>query len=228
MMEGVFVVASAVNDTVHFSTEAPGNTGKVVMNVFKGRSNTVDRAIVCFGEGRQLPKFMLNPNHTKLYIPQYEEDYAVVRSEEEAEMPVSFKAAENGTYTISFSIEEVEMDYMHLIDQMTGADIDLLATPSYTFEANTTDYANRFNLIFATTKSVSENGTSHFAFFNGSEWSINNTGEATLQVVDVMGRIIRNESINGNANVNLNEAAGVYVIRLVNGSNVKVQKVVVK
>jgi hypothetical protein len=34
--------------------------------------------------------------------------------------------------------------------------------------------------------------------------------------------------INGNAELNLNQPAGVYVIRLVNGDNVKTQKVVVR
>ena len=33
---------------------------------------------------------------------------------------------------------------------MTGNDIDLLSTPSYSFEARTTDYENRFKLVFAT------------------------------------------------------------------------------
>jgi hypothetical protein len=33
---------------------------------------------------------------------------------------------------------------------MTGADIDLLQTPSYTFEAKTSDHASRFRLVFST------------------------------------------------------------------------------
>ena len=71
-------------------------------------------------------------------------------------------------------------------------------------------------------------GSGSFAYFNGSEWQISNMGEATLQVVDVMGRIVRNETISGNASVSLNEAPGVYMMRLVSGNDVKVQKVVVR
>lgn len=33
---------------------------------------------------------------------------------------------------------------------LTGADIDLLQTPSYTFEAKADDSASRFKLVFAT------------------------------------------------------------------------------
>ena len=57
---------------------------------------------------------------------------------------------------------------------------------------------------------------------------INNEGEATLQVIDVTGRILKSETINGCANVNVDSAAGVYMLRLINGDNMKVQKVVVK
>ena len=55
------------------------------------------------------------------------------------------------------------MAYLHLIDNMTGADVDLLSpegviagedpqspTPSYTFTAKTTDYESRFKLVFST------------------------------------------------------------------------------
>ena len=67
-----------------------------------------------------------------------------------------------------------------------------------------------------------------FAFYSNGNWVISNEGNATLQVVDVNGRILKSESVNGCANVNLNAASGIYMLRLVNGDNVKVQKVVVK
>ncbi len=87
------------------------------------------------------------------------------------------------------------------------------------------DNANRFKLVFATgTLSVSDN----FAFFNNGSLVINNEGEATMQVIDINGRVLSSETINGNANVNVDAAAGVYMIRLVNGNNVKVQKIVVR
>jgi hypothetical protein len=199
----------------------PGDK-KVVMNVTAGRA-LADRAIIRFGEGRQLSKIQFNSNSTKLYIPQDGEDYAVVRAAEMGEMPVNFKAEKNGTYMLSFTTSNVEFGYLHLIDNLTGADVDLLVNPSYSFEANTTDYASRFKLVFAT----GENEES-FAFYSNGSFVISNEGEATLQVVDVTGRILSSESISGCANVNVKAAAGVYMLRLINGDNVKVQKVVVK
>ena len=222
-MEGVFVIAEEDEETITFSTEQTGSkVSRLAINLSQGH-NIMDRAIVRFDGGRQLPKFQLNENSTKVFIPQEGKDYAVVRSEAMGEMPVSFKAQSNGSYTFSFNAEEVSFAYLHLIDNMTGIETDLLANPSYNFEARTTDYANRFKLVFAT-----GNADDDFAFFSNGSFVINNEGIATVQVIDVNGRIISSESINGCANVNVKAATGVYMIRLVNGDNVKVQKVVVK
>jgi hypothetical protein len=205
-----------------------GKKGIINLNISKPQGLVIDRAIVRFDNGGQLPKFQLNPNNTKIYFTEDNKDFAVVRSANEGDMPVSFRAAENGIYSLSVEVSDTEMAYLHLIDNKTGVDVDLLANPSYTFEANANDYESRFRLVFNAT-GVEENNTNEtFAFFNGSEWVINTTGNATLQVVDMMGRVLSSEQINGNTAVNLNQAAGIYVLRLVNGENVMVQKVVVR
>lgn len=57
---------------------------------------------------------------------------------------------------------------------------------------------------------------------------MSNQGEATLQVIDMMGRVLSSETFTGNAEISLNKPAGVYMLRLVSGSEVKMQKVVVR
>ena len=229
-MEGIFVEATAANEIACFSDGwvPSGNDMKLNLRVSDNNGNG-DFARIRFGEGRTLNKFMFNENDTKLYFTQGENDYAVVRSANESEMPVNFKAEANGIYTFSVDAENMEVDYLHLIDNITGAEIDLLDNPSYSFEANTSDYAQRFRLVFATTNGINDQTTETFAIFNGSEWIISNMGEATLQVVDITGRIMSSESINGNATISTdNLSTGIYMMRLVNGNNVKVQKMVVR
>ena len=225
-MEGFFVVADGEGESLTIENPAIGGggepLGKVVLNVGRN-ARVIDRASIRFGEGRSMRKIMLNENNTKVYIPQDNSRFAMVRSAEVGEMPVNFEASENGNYTITVNPRNLNMNYMHLIDNMTGADVDLLANPSYSFDARTTDYASRFRLVFAT-----GNSEDNFAFFNNGNLVISNDGEATLQVIDVNGRIISSESINGSTSISVNAAAGVYMIRLINGDNVKVQKVVVK
>ena len=237
-LQGLFVQASDANDDgVTFTTTMPQKQGSALtLNVYKGSSfegpqaqEPIDHARVRFGNGPALGKFNLRPNGTRMSIQQHHQDYAVVYAEKQGEVPVSFKAAENGRYAISASTENIELRYLHLIDNLTGADVDLLTMPTYTFEAKTTDYASRFRLVFsvkdASTGSASDET---FAFIsNGNIIITDDADGATLQVVDRMGRVIlcrdaaRHVSTSG-------MSPGVYVLRLINGDSVKTQKMVVR
>ena len=192
-------------------------------------STTVDNAVVSFNEGSVLPKFNMLEGSVNLYIPQGTEEYAIVSTEAQGEMPVNFRANENGQYTLTVNPENVEMNYLHLIDNMTGADINLLQTPSYTFNATTNDYESRFKLVFASNgASTSSASDETFAFYSNGNWIINNAGEATLQVIDLTGRILSSETVNGSVSKTINAVPGVYMLRLINGENVNVQKIVVR
>ena len=260
-MEGVFVQATGNDQTVTFTAQTRGGEQSAVamLNVLLGKvlepvegptqnngvstsstTLTLDNAIVRFDGGQTLEKFSFREGSTKLYIPQGGTDYAIATSEGQGELPVNFEAEKNGTYTLSFSSQEVSFSYLHLIDNMTGDDIDLLPhykggrgdsqPATYTFQAKTTDYASRFKLVFVTDGEDSPStGSETFAYYNGSEWMISNTGRATLQVVDAMGRVLRSETINGNATINTNGlSAGVYMLRLINSEDVRAQKIVVR
>ena len=115
---------------------------------------------------------------------------------------------------------------LRLIDHLTGADIDLLQTPNYTFEAKTTDYESRFKLVFVCGDANDDNDS--FAFYSNGSWFIRNEGSATLQAVDVNGRILSSETFNGSVNKAIHAAPGVYVIRLINGDDMKTQKIVIQ
>ena len=189
-------------------------------------SEVVDNAIVKFNGNSSLPKFSMLEGKAKLYIPQNGEDYAIVSSEAQGEMPVNFKANEDGQYTLTVNAENVEMNYLHLIDNMTGADIDLMANPSYTFDANATDYASRFRIVFSG-NGVEENlnESDNFAFI-GSDGQLVVSGTGTIQILDMMGRVISTKSIEENISTN-GMTPGVYVLRLI-GNETKTQKIVVR
>ena len=223
-MEGIFVVASYDGEVMTFGTTASANGKKLMLSVGQN-NNVIDRTLISFNEGNVLPKFQLNENSTKLYIPQDDKNYAVVNAKADmGEMPINFKAAEDGVYTLSLGTEDVNFNYLHLIDNQTGEDVDMFLVPSYTFNALTTDAANRFKLVFAADNGADDN----FVFQNDGNWIVSNNGKATLQIVDVAGHILSNEQIEGSYSLNFKPAAGVYMFRLINGNNVKVQKVVVR
>ena len=238
-MEGIFVKADTDDETLTFTTtdsnpEPEGNNNSITLNLsYANRScGVVDRAIIRFGEGHQLPKFQMRNNSTKLYIPQDDADYAVVNvgrdvARHVSTIPVNFKAKEDGQYTLSLGSENVAFSYLHLIDNMTGANVDLSATSSYTFTAKTTDYASRFRLVFAPVCEDTDGDNGTFAFISNGNLIVNGTG--TLQVIDLLGRQLTSQEIHSAFYIlHSSFPSGVYVLRLINGNDVKTQKIVIE
>jgi len=90
----------------------------------------------------------MREDNAKLFIPQNAQDLAVASANGLDEMPISFKAAQDGTYVLSLEVENAEIGYLHLIDNLTGENIDLLTLPNYTFEAQKDGMTSRFRLVF--------------------------------------------------------------------------------
>ncbi len=229
-MEGFFYQATA-SGSVYVVTYVPTvqSQGKLNMNL-RSDNKQLDNAILVFGGNQQLGKFSFRENSSKIYMPVEGKDLAITTAEGNVgEQPVSFKAEKNGSYTLSFTSEDVTFSYLHLIDNLTGDDVNLLANPSYTFNATTNDYANRFRLVFATGSSNdTETGTFGFVNANGNFCIFGIEGEATVQVIDILGHVISSETFSGSYERKINGAPGVYVVRLINGNDVRTQKVVVR
>ena len=237
--EGFFVKATATNASITFNPSAKGGV-EVIETVemptlqldLLQNGLTIDRLIVK-REGEPLEKLTLRENGTRVFAMNDQQEMAVIVAEGNKQ-DVSFKTAENGSYTISATTND-NFSYLHLIDNITGADVDLLALrqaqgpAEYTFEAKTSDYASRFRLVFSTDdENGASTGSATFAFI--SDGNIIITGDvdgATLQVIDMTGRALvcrdaaRHVSTSG-------MTPGVYVLRLVNGDSVKTQKIVVR
>ena len=234
-MEGVFVQAETeAESTVTFTTTEPTRESGLNFTLSKQsesrgtESVMADRAIIRFGEGQNLGKLNLMADPNRLYIPMQGKDMAVVFSQPVGELPLNFEAAKNGTYTLSFENATEGLMYCHLIDNKTGADIDLLQQPEYTFEASYRDYPSRFKVVFVSNEDGSSTSSETFAFENNGNWIVLNEGRATLQVVDLTGRVLSSEQIEGSVQTSIHQPAGLYLIRLVRGDDVRVQKVVVR
>ena len=247
---GVMVKAENTGESVTFSKTAPETQGQnngslqiaVAQANTRGASTSsaaiLDKAVVSFNEGDELGKFVFNKDNAKLYIPQGNEEYAIAYAAKQGEMPLNFEATENGEYTISIKAENAEFGYLHLIDNLTGADIDLLPLckggkgdsqpATYTFIAKTTDYASRFRLLFSVSGDADGDDGAPFAFINNGSIIVSDANaDATLQIVDMTGHIIVSADVARNISTN-GMAQGVYVLRLIKGDEVKTQRIVVE
>ena len=140
-----------------------------------------------------------------------------------------FRTKEDGTFTLTWETMHGEFSSLLLVDNMTGTVTDMLRADRYTFDAGADDYASRFYITYRVTD-VEEHGEGDgtFAWFDGSEWIVE--GQGVLDVVDVMGRTVYSERlVNERNRVGLNGVAkGVYLLRVSDGTNTMVQKIVVR
>ncbi|MBO7082367.1 MAG: T9SS type A sorting domain-containing protein [Bacteroidales bacterium] len=144
-------------------------------------------------------------------------------------IPLFFKTPHDGTYTFTWDTHNGTFEKMLLIDNLTGAEYDMLAHDSYTFTALATDYAARFYIVFSVAGKVNvvHNGNDNFAFFDGTSWVIEGSGQ--LELIDATGRVLSSQKVSGEqTRVSFDYAAGPYTLRLVQSrKNVKTQKIVI-
>ena len=206
------------------SGETPNNRGN--NSSASSRTLSLDKVIVSFNEGSQLGKFYFGDQNANISIPMGKEEYAIAYSDRRGEVPLNFKAKKSGEYTLTVSAPLTShLSILNLIDNLTGDNIDLLQTPSYTFTAKSDDYASRFKLVFVSTDAELSNDD--FAFISNGEIIINGSG--TLQLFNMLGRQLFSHESNSAFRIpNSAFPAGVYVLRLINKDNVRTQKLIVK
>ncbi|MBO7074763.1 MAG: leucine-rich repeat protein [Bacteroidales bacterium] len=222
--EGFFVKATGENAYITFNSQtrkSPDERGFVQLELVEN-DKIIDRLIVK-KDGVPLKKMSLRGNHTELFVRYDSERVSIVPIQGPAQH-VCFKATKMGNYTISINIENLDIDYLHLIDNFTGKDIDLLIEPQYTFVGASDDSENRFRLVFD--KSANVNNSEIFAYQNGNEIIV--SGNGTLQISDVMGRMVATQPINGVVTMYTSSLqTGVYIFRLL-GESPRTQKIVVR
>lgn len=198
-----------------------------------GDDGTNDIAVVEFDrpEYSAAAKMKHIGGNGKVYFRHNGEDCALLYLDEDIDnLPVRFETTDDGTYTLTWSTANADFSYLHLIDNLTGMDIDMLTSEGYTFQSTTSDYASRFKLVFAYTgvEEESETATEHFAFVSNGNLIVNGTG--MFEMIDMNGRVISATRLTDAQNTVAlpNAAAGVYVLKLTDSASSKVQKVVIR
>lgn len=145
--EGFFVKAIGNNAAITFNGQEKGKKQTKIAYVSMElceNDKLIDRLVIQQA-GAPLEKMSLRENRTKLYAETEQGEMSMISLPNQRQA-VGFHAAKEGTYTIRVARKDMEINYFHLFDNLTGNDIDLLVTPSYTFEAKTTDPDSRFRL----------------------------------------------------------------------------------
>ena len=222
MGEGLLVKA-ITDGNLTISNIAPKSKSRANDEYIKfsvANSEYEDATYAVFNDGYGLDKIShRNPDIPMIYINQNGEDYAIATmSDGIKSFNLNFKAKTTGKYTLRYKTSG-DFSYLHVIDRLTGKDIDMLADEVYSFIASPKDTDARFIVRL----NYTSGNTNNDIFAYQSESDIVVYGEGELQVFDVMGRMVKTQRINGVETVNVN-ATGVYIFKL----NEKTQKIVVR
>ncbi len=219
--QGFLVQVDAAKTITISKSAAKSRANRNYIAFTVANSQYEDVTYAMFEEGLGLNKINhRNANIPMLYIAQNDENYAIATmSDETQSFNLNFKAMTTGQYTLSYKAEG-NYDYLHVIDRLTGEDIDMLLNGEYSFIASPSDNDARFIVRLG----YNANGNVEndiFAYQNGSDIIVN--GEGELQVFDVTGRMVATQHVNGVQTVNV-PSQGVFIFKL----NEKTQKIVVR
>ena len=197
-------------------------------------SNSTDVAVLELGRPDEggAEKLRVGAAKGRIALRHDGRDFAILfRDMNQGSQPLYFDAKEDGTFTLSWNTANANFQSLTLVDNITGVKLDMLTHDHYEFHGNMSDYKSRFKVLIGEFTDIEENEEvteNSFAFFDGSEWVVN--GQGQLEVVDMLGRTVRNERLANDQNrVSLNGVAnGVYLMRVANGNDVKVQKIIIQ
>ncbi|MBR6437582.1 MAG: InlB B-repeat-containing protein [Bacteroidales bacterium] len=223
---GILVQANSTGDgkkldVTYTNASAKANHDNIMFTV--GNSEYSDVTYAMFDEGHGLNKIShRNQDVPMLYIPQNDENFAIAMMNDDTKaFELNFKAMTTGKYTLSCKTKG-NYSYLHVIDRLTGEDVDMLLEGEYSFIASKQDNENRFIVRLEYSENPAGFESSTFAWQNGSDIIVN--GEGELQIFDVMGRRVSTVRVSGETTITAPSMHGVYIFKL----NDKTQKIVVK
>ncbi len=235
--EGVAILVQAINKTKDNNsesieitmkdTDAAPSAKEEINEIWFSVSNSEysDVAHIEFSEGNGFHKMAhYNDNAPMLYVRYNDEDFAsAVVNGNTKSTSLCFEAKSMGKYTLIIKTNG-QFDYLHLLDKLTGKDLNLLVDDEYTFISSNQDNAERFVVKFSYNADNQAIEDKTFAWQNGNDVIVDGTGE--LQVFDINGRMVMNTIVDGIEAVSIT-SQGIYVLRLI-GEDVKTQKIIIQ
>ena len=225
--EGFFVKALTTTAIAYApnskrSEDKSFNSLNVIATSNAGKDNVV---INLGGEKAGFNKLQnFNDAIATVYVQDNGANYGIYNCDADVqEIELSFNANQMGNYTISIE-PNGKFQTVTLVDRFTGVETNMLVE-DYHFTAMSNVNTNRFIVRMVNGQESTDN--SHFVYQSGEDLIID--AEGTVQIIDVMGRVLVSdevESTNNRINVS-GFQNGTYMVRVINGSEVKVEKVVI-
>jgi len=239
--QGFFV---QVNDDGQLRFD-PGQTVVRADTYFRGDDYPLVNLIVEDGEGRKdYATVELDRPHDggaakmkgihvcqgELAISHASEEYSIAFVEgRPGSVPVRFHPSADGHFVLRWDLRNEDFPYLHLVDHITGAEVDCLTESEYAFDASKDDYASRFKLVFSPTGIEESPQVDPQCFAYLSNETIVVEGQGQLELFDLQGRLLKLTNIDGYHNsMSVPDLAhGVYLLRLTSHNQTNIQKIII-
>lgn len=226
--DGFFVIAIDENPSLTYNAVKRTRSEKVSsLNVIATSNAGKDNVVINLaGKSEGFNKLQnFNDAIATVYVTEGGKNYGIYNCDADVqEVELSFNANQMGNYTISIE-PNGKFQTVTLVDRFTGIETNMLVE-DYHFTAMSNVNTNRF-IVKLKVNGQQTTDNSHFVYQSGEDLIID--AEGTVQIIDVMGRVLVSddvESTNNRINVS-GFQNGTYMVRVINGNEVKVEKVVI-
>ena len=208
---GFLVKANAVGQSVTLNPQ--GKSDRNEHEPFIAIGIDGEQAFVKLAEGISMPLLSFREHSSSIYFSHEGQPYIMLVRNGMDAIELHYRAPRHGAHTLHFDANGLGLGYLHLLDRITGADVDLLQTPDYRFESHGSDYPSRFQLVFNPEAMVSHEP---FAYCTDGQIVVYGVNEPyEIQVYDITGRMVNHL------------VSGVYLVRLITADQVRIQKLIV-
>ena len=225
--DGFFVEAIGENPSISYNAGSKSRGEKVeYINVVASGKQGSNNVIIKLS-GKEEKGFSklenLNQSIADIYVKNNGRQYSVLGYDNDVkEVELFFDAKEMGNYTIGIE-PNGKFQSVTLVDRMTGAETNMLLD-SYTFTATANDNPNRFLIRLDNGQSATDG---NFVYQSGEELIVD--AEGTIQIIDVMGRMVYSNDVESSNNrINVSNLKGAtYIVRNISNNTVRTQKIVI-
>ena len=227
--DGFFVLTTGENPSLSYGASSKNERSFDVnsLNITSMSNEGSDNVILTFA-GQENEGFTkldnFNENIAIIYVENNGGRYGVMSYDENTtEVELCFHANRMGSYTIGIE-PDGKFKSVTLIDKFTGIETNMLVE-DYNFTATSGDNVNRFIVKLVNGQQTTDN--IHFVYQSGEDLIID--AEGVVQIIDVMGRVVYSDDVESTNNrINVSDFGdGTYVVRVINETEVKVEKVVI-
>lgn len=225
--EGFMIMTKGNNPSLSYGNRSYKETYDNI-NIIATGSEGSDNLMIHFNgqENDGFPKLdNINEDISTVFVQRDNSRYGIASYDNDVtEIPFYFDAKEMGQYRIAIETES-KFDNIYLYDRKSGETIDMLAEGEYSFLSEADENPERFVLKLSNT--TDELTSDNFVYQSGEDLYVN--AEGTIQIIDMMGRVVYSSDVEGGNNVisisNLNKAT--YIVRNINENQVRIQKIVI-